>query len=210
VESIIALPQGGGALKGIGELFAADPQTGTGNFTIPIELPAGRNGFQPALTLAYSTGNGNGHFGLGWSIGLPTIRRRTSRGVPRYDDLTDVFILAGAEELVRVSGTYPGTARYWPRTEGMFARIEHIRSGDDNYWLVSGVDGIRTWYGTPRPAGGPAGWGDPAVTRNSRMASRPILEWRATRTLDSFGNEIRWIVILVHPIARLDQGQERR
>ncbi len=30
---------------------------------MPIALPAGRNGFQPVLNLAYSTGNGNGRFG---------------------------------------------------------------------------------------------------------------------------------------------------
>jgi len=42
---IISLPQGGGALHGIGEKFAPDLHTGTGNFTVPIALPPGRNGF---------------------------------------------------------------------------------------------------------------------------------------------------------------------
>jgi hypothetical protein len=132
-QSIISLPKGGGALQGIGEKFAPDLHTGTGNFTIPLALPPGRNGFQPQLNLAYSTGNGNGLFGLGWSLSIPGVSRKTSKGVPQYDDLRDVFILSGSEDLVRVAGDYPGRVRYRPRTEGLFALIEHVNDGIDNY-----------------------------------------------------------------------------
>ena len=104
-NQIIALPQGGGAMHGLGEKFSPDLHTGTGNFTVPIALPPGRNGFQPQLNLVYSTGNGNGPFGLGWSLSLPGISRKTSKGVPHYDDATDVFILSGAEDLVPVGQT---------------------------------------------------------------------------------------------------------
>ncbi|HVH13446.1 MAG TPA: SpvB/TcaC N-terminal domain-containing protein, partial [Longimicrobium sp.] len=54
----LSLPTGGGALKGIGETFSPDLHTGTGNFTLPLALPPGRNGFQPKLDLTYSTGAG--------------------------------------------------------------------------------------------------------------------------------------------------------
>ena len=70
-SQVISLPKGGGALHGIGEKFSPDLHTGTGNFTVPIALPPGRNGFQPQLNLVYSTGNGNGPFGLGWSSERP-------------------------------------------------------------------------------------------------------------------------------------------
>ena len=75
----ITLPQGGGALHGIGETFAPDLHTGTGNFTVPIALPPGRNGFQPKLSLVYSTGNGNSPFGLGWGLSIPGVSRKTRR-----------------------------------------------------------------------------------------------------------------------------------
>src|SRR5215475_6954973 len=96
----ITLPQGGGALQGIGETFSPDLHTGTGNFTVPIALPPGRNGFQPQLNLVYSTGNGNGLFGLGWSLSIPGVTRKTSRGIPRYRNQAapaqrDTFILSG-------------------------------------------------------------------------------------------------------------------
>ncbi len=110
---VLPLPTGGGALQGIGETFSPDLFTGTGNVTVPIAVPPGRNGFQPALTLAYSTGTGNGPFGLGWQLGTPAIVRKTSRGVPRYRDETDTFLLAGVDDLVPV-----GAGRYRPSAGG--------------------------------------------------------------------------------------------
>jgi hypothetical protein len=124
-KQVISLPTGGGALHGIGEKFSPDLFTGTGNFTVPIALPPGRNGFQPQLNLVYSTENGNGPFGLGWSLSIPGVSRRISKGVPRYDEARDMFILSGAEDLVPVEQLSKRTTRYWPRTEGLFARILH-------------------------------------------------------------------------------------
>jgi len=70
-SQIISVPEGGGALSGIGEKFSPDLHTGTGNFTVPIDLPAGRNDFQPELNLLYSTGQGNSGFGTGWNLSVP-------------------------------------------------------------------------------------------------------------------------------------------
>src|SRR5215212_7367804 len=117
-SQVISLPKGGGALQGIGEKFSPDLHTGTGNFSVPIALPPGRNGFQPQLSLAYSTGNGNGPFGLGWGLSLPGVARKTSHGVPRYDDAIDTFILSGSEDLVPISSAPDSPRRYRPRTEG--------------------------------------------------------------------------------------------
>src|SRR5215216_3809921 len=159
----ISLPKGGGAIRGIGEKFAANPVTGTGTFSVPIATPPGRAGFGPQLTLTYDSGAGNGPFGLGWSLGLPSITRKTDKGLPRYDDSSesDVFLLSGAEDLVPVlaDGTADetrfadiGTApefiihRYRPRVEGLFARIErwtHKISGN-THWRSISKDNITT------------------------------------------------------------------
>src|SRR5262249_1331080 len=77
----ISVPSGGGALKGIGEKFQPDLQTGTANFSIPIALPPGRNGFQPSLNLVYSSGAGRGPLGVGWSLDVPRIARKVSQGI---------------------------------------------------------------------------------------------------------------------------------
>ena len=101
----ISLPKGGGAIRGIGEKFAANPVTGTGSMSVPIATSPGRSGFGPQLSLSYDSGAGNGPFGFGWSLSLPAITRKTDKGLPQYHDAeeSDVFILSGAEDLVPVA-----------------------------------------------------------------------------------------------------------
>src|SRR6266545_2345204 len=95
----IQLPKGGGAIRSIGEKFTANPVTGTSSITVPIATSPGRFGFGPQLMLSYDSGAGNGPFGVGWSISIPRITRKTDRGLPRYRDgeaeqSADTFILS--------------------------------------------------------------------------------------------------------------------
>ena len=211
--SAISLPKGGGAVSGLGEKFSPDLFTGTGNFSVPIAVPAGRPGVQPQLSLGYSTGSGNGPFGLGWQLSLPGVSRKTSRGIPRYADAAgpetdgqraDVFVLSGAEDLVPVAGSYPGRVWYRPRTEGLFARIEHVRDAAGNYWEVRSKDGLLTRYGTPRPDGADATWRDPAVVADPGDPGR-VFGWRITATQDALGNLIRYEYL---PDQGLEQGHQ--
>ena len=137
------LPKGGGAIRGIGEKFAANPVTGTGSLSIPLAVSPGRSGFAPNLSLSYDSGAGNGPFGFGWNLALPRITRKTDKGLPLYRDeeASDAFILTGAEDLVpklversgtwlpvtedrRVNGDDYRIHHYRPRIESLFARIE--------------------------------------------------------------------------------------
>src|SRR5215203_110078 len=126
----LSLPKGGGAIRGIGEKFAANPVTGTGSMSVPIATSPGRSGFGPQLSLSYDSAAGNGPFGYGWSLSLPSITRKTEKGMPQYLDAvdSDVFILSGAEDLVPVYrqdldgnwvATHPGFQRdadgFWVR-----------------------------------------------------------------------------------------------
>ncbi len=98
----ISLPKGGGAIQGIGEKFDMNPVTGTGSLSLPIAVSPGRSGFSPQLSLSYDSGAGNGIFGLGWNLGVPSITRKTQKGLPQYRDAedSDIFLLSGAEDLV--------------------------------------------------------------------------------------------------------------
>src|ERR1700746_127156 len=89
----ISLPKGGGAIRGMGEKFAANPVTGTGSLTVPIAASPGRAGFGPQLSISYDSASGNGPFGLGWSLSIPSVTRKTDKGLPRYRDEeeSDVF-----------------------------------------------------------------------------------------------------------------------
>ncbi|MGD8663111.1 MAG: SpvB/TcaC N-terminal domain-containing protein, partial [Desulfobacterales bacterium] len=166
----ISLPKGGGAIRGMGEKFAANPVTGTGSLSIPIAASPGRAGFGPQLSLTYDSGAGNGPFGLGWNLSTPSITRKTDKGLPRYWDAdeSDEFILSGAEDLVPVlvqnddewvrealprrtlQGNTYRIQRYRPRIEGLFARIERWTNQDDpsdSFWRSISRDNVTTWYG---------------------------------------------------------------
>ncbi|OQW39773.1 MAG: hypothetical protein A4S08_06030 [Proteobacteria bacterium SG_bin4] len=187
INDLIAVPKGGGALKGVGEKFSPDLHTGTGNFTVPIVVPPGRNGFQPQLNLGYSTGSGNGSFGLGWNLSIPGVTRLTSKGVPQYRDHgtegnSDIFVLSGAEDLVEISQTNEIPRRYKPRTEGLFAKIERWTTDETDYWTVRSKDGLISTYGSAEPS--------KICTVSDPAEVSHIFSWRLTETTDPFGNRI--------------------
>ncbi len=160
----VALPRGGGALHGIGEKFSTNAATGTGALSVPIATSPGRGGAGVALQLGYDSGVGNGPFGLGWSLSVPSITRKTDKGLPRYVDSedSDLFILSGAEDLVPVRVPDGASTRldfvdrgdhrvqrFRPRVEGLFARIErwtHHVTGD-TYWRAITRDNVLSVYG---------------------------------------------------------------
>ena len=193
----IALPKGGGAISGMGEKFAANPVTGTGSLTVPIALSPGRSGFGPQLSLSYDSGAGNGPFGLGWSLSLPSITRRTDKGLPQYDDAgeSDVFILSGAEDLVPVlvENRRRLAARSDParricrlalsaadrRPVCTHRALDAAVSDGDTYWRSMSRDNVTTFYGKAAASR----ITDPADPRN-------VFSWLISESRDDKGNAI--------------------
>jgi RHS repeat-associated protein len=134
---VVSLPSGGGGVSPLGDRFQPDLLRGTGNYAVPLHLPKGPNELQPTLTLTYSTGQGNGPFGYGWSLNTSRIERRTDRGVPTYTD-ADTFVIGGAEVLVPVGG-----GRYRPKTDTQFWFIEKLA----DHWRVRTGDGRTLLFG---------------------------------------------------------------
>src|SRR5438270_12501716 len=202
----VSLPKGGGAVRGIGEKFAANPVTGTGSMTVPIATSPGRSDSGPQLSLSYDSGAGNGAFGFGWHLTLPAITRKTDKGIPQYRDSeeSDVFILSGSEDLVpllvkennqwkrRISprtlddGTTYTIHYYRPRVEGLFARIErwtNVQTGE-THWRSISKDNITTLYGK---------------TAESRIADpadpERIFSWLICESYDDKGNAILYTYV---------------
>lgn len=194
----ISLPKGGGAIRGIGEKFVANPVTGSGSMSVPLSITPGRAGFGPQLSLSYDSGAGNGAFGFGWNLALPSINRKTDKGLPQYHDAaeSDVFILSGAEDLVpeltASGGRFEDSTsvadytvhRYRPRIEGLFARIERWTNktdASDTFWRSISRDNITTWYGK---------------TAESRIVdpndAKRIFTWFICESYDDKGNAIRY------------------
>ncbi|MEX1368046.1 MAG: SpvB/TcaC N-terminal domain-containing protein [Nannocystaceae bacterium] len=190
----LALPKGGGALRGLGEQFQMAAFTGTGSLSIPVVTSPGRGGFGPGLSLAYDSGAGNGAFGLGWSLSPPSVSRKTDRGLPRYldDEESEGFVLSGAEDLVPVMSE--GAAgwervvlerdghrvlRYRPRIEAGFSRIERWESTSDgsSHWRVTDRSNVTSYFGRS---------GGSRVAR--RGHPRQVFRWLLDRVEDDRGN----------------------
>jgi RHS repeat-associated protein len=202
----LALPTGGGAIRGIGETFQVSAVSGTAGLSIPLPLPPGRAGFAPQLALSYDSGAGNGPFGLGWQLSLSAITRKTEKGLPTYNDAdeADVFLLAGSEDLVpalRADGTRDScpdsldgqpylVQRYRPRVEGAFARIERWTRTDDGdtHWRVLSRDNQLTIFGrspSHRIADPPGSPGAPPTPQR-------VFSWLIEEARDRRGNIIRY------------------
>ncbi|KVK96227.1 SpvB/TcaC N-terminal domain-containing protein [Burkholderia ubonensis] len=196
----LALPKGGGAIVGLDNNLSPIGPSGMAELSLPLPVSAGR-GYAPALTLTYSSGAGNGPFGLGWQLGLTTIQRRTNRGVPRYDGGSeDEFVGPDGEVLVSerdaqgrtvttpttqygakdLGKTYQVT-RHFPRVESTFDRIERWQGADstDDFWLIHGTDGQLHCLGK---------------TAAARVANpdhpEQIAEWRIEESVNPTGEHI--------------------
>jgi hypothetical protein len=77
---------------GLAETPRAAAFTGAAVTSIPFELPPGRAGSTPRLQLQYSSGEGAGPYGYGWTLPIARVVRSTKNGVPRYDG-SDTFVL---------------------------------------------------------------------------------------------------------------------
>ncbi len=193
----ITLPKGGGAIRGIGEKFAANPVTGTGSMSVPIATSSGRSGFGPQLSLSYDSGAGNDSFGFGWSLSTPSITRKTDKGLPKYQDAgeSDEFILSGSEDLVpllkddgsrwsdtrNIEGTLYRLHRYRPRIEGLFARIERWTNTETGeiHWRSLSKDNILTLYGK-----------DATARISDPRDPTHIFSWLICETRDDKGNVV--------------------
>ena len=161
----------------MGEKATHDLVTGAARFSLPIYTPPSRGGAEPKLSLSYDAGSGNGPFGLGFQLDLPSITRRTDRGVPVYDDTLDTFLLGG-EELVPEGDATRDRVRYRPRREGAFAWIERIRDKDGtSSWLVVDRNNTRTTLGATNE-----------TRETDPDAPHRIYSWLVERVEDDHGN----------------------
>lgn len=193
-----ALPKGGGAIQSSGNGLGAIGSSGTASCEIPLPVSPGR-GYTPALALRYSSAQGNGVFGLGWKLPLPTISRRTLLGVPAYTR-DDLFIGPDGEVLMpernRTTGVIESSqklcsdgtqqvahtvVRYRPRIETAFNLIEHWSSPFDKpgFWLIHNADGSQHLFGKT-----------PSARRADPDALSHMGEWLLEESINPHGEHI--------------------
>ncbi len=192
-----SLPKGGGDLTGLGETFSPHEFSGASSLSFPIPATPCRN-FAPQVSINYSSGNGNGPFGLGYELSLPEISRQTSKSIPKYDD-TDTFLYTGDDYLVPeldVNGVPVTTSKtinkvkgnpvtytvdtFRPRVAGAFDIIERYTKQDhpaDVFWIVTQPDNTTSIFGKS----------DDAKIYDPQNKTH-IFKWLLEETFDAKGN----------------------
>ncbi len=205
----ISLPKGGGAIKGIDEKFTVNAVGGTASFSMPLPFSPAR-GASPVLNLKYNSGAGNGVFGLGWTLSLPSIKRKTDKELPQYLDQadSDTFLFAEAEDLVAefkkeadggfsidADGNYRFNEKdspdglftirfYRPRIEGLLARIEKwtSKAAPEIKWRVISKENVTTLLG----------WSAASRICDPKDGNK-IFEWLPEFVFDDKGNCTQYI-----------------
>lgn len=219
INGIIQIPESPSATAftptTMSDIKAADPssgintmapptasQKGDASISYPINIPAGRKGIQPNVSLNYSSDGASGWTGYGWSVPVMSVILDTRWGTPVFDPTneTEIYQLNG-EQLIQNDKANPnrhkegsmyntalrerqtGTVSFYERKLGSFSKIERIGSTTLNYiWKVTTTDGTINWYG-----------GVNALDTNFILKSNAgIAQWMLARTIDVFGNTINY------------------
>lgn len=171
INGIISVPESpqteGFVPSYLKDIKAADPSTGItlieppvanneGNAALsyPINIPRGRMGMQPQVTLQYSSDLGSGWTGFGWALDMGSISVDLAWGVPRYlpDKESETYLLAGTQLTPVAHRTdYADRTpekRFYSRVEGEFSRIIRHGTNPANYWWeITQKNGARNCYG---------------------------------------------------------------
>ena len=163
-------------------------ESGAATYSVPIAAAAGTAGVAPRLSLNYSSQDGNGLLGRGWSVsGVSRIRRcrqtvgidGVAKAITWSED--DRFCLNGQRMVVVESTAGYGAVGAIYRTETeQFVTITSVggEPGHPAYFTIDHKDGSRTTYGESPNA--------------RQMAGNYVLTWAQDTFADSVGNAIRY------------------
>lgn len=129
-----ALP-GGGSVTPSGEY----------RYEIPIEVPPGRRGMQPHLSLVYSSNAGNGPLGVGFSLeGLssikPCAKTVATEGkayAPQFNN-DDALCWDGRKLVSPDGGPVAGGGQLYRTEEEVFAKIQKVDPSTFRIWTKDG------------------------------------------------------------------------
>jgi RHS repeat-associated protein len=159
----IGVPSGGGRTGSPETAFVIEENFGSGALPFPLDLPTGRE-LNLELAVAYSSGGGNGLFGIGFTANIPSILVNLRFGIPRYegddpisfggDDLVPSLIEKDGLWVRDVSerdedGLTWRVTRYQPRVEGDFTLIEHWQEdgAGPGHWRTTSPANVLGYYG---------------------------------------------------------------
>ncbi|WP_037411009.1 toxin TcdB middle/N-terminal domain-containing protein, partial [Shewanella fidelis] len=201
-------------------------ESGAATYKLPIDIPKGRGGVKPNVSLSYSSSSGDGYLGFGWGLQANSVISRCpssfeqdgkQRGV-KLDNL-DKFCLDG-QRLILVSGTY-GAANSKYRKElddfSVTTALGQLNGGGPAAFKVENKAGETHYYGDVyaqtgknfKNGEGSNQFGDALVTINNTFTSNNDVArlWAIKGVEDAVGNYISFHYTKTqteHYISRID------
>ncbi len=178
---------------------------GAATYSVPINIPPGRQGMQPAVSLSYNSRAGNGTLGMGWSLSAGSSISRCPSTIAQDGftkgvtyGATDRLCLDG-QRLIKVGGSGALTD-YWTSGSQYRTEIDSFAlvtlngvsgaqsNGCSNTFTVRGKDNIERTYGSDT---------DPAATVSPDPVAggggcAVVNSWLLSKQQDPAGNDIRY------------------
>ena len=173
-----------GAISGSGGVSG-----GSASYNIPIVVPPGRNGMQPNVQLSYSSSQGNGVAGVGWSLSSSSVISRCGMTVAtdgvskavQYSENSDKLCLNG-QRLIAVS-TYGQSGSEYRTELDSFSRIKQYGgniNSTETYFVVEHKNGLVETYG------------DTTDAKHSAYGRTETLTWAISKKEDRASNNIKY------------------
>jgi len=158
---------------------------GAAVYNIPIDVVPGRAGFQPSVSLQYSSRSGVGIAGVGWSMSASgaisrcaaTLAQDNFIGAVKFKYTTDKLCLNG-QRLMVVQGSYGR------------ANSEYRLELDDNtrvFQRVGNTDSSTTYFEVKKADGSTSYYGKDSESRVSPSGTASTMSWLLTSTYDVSG-----------------------
>jgi RHS repeat-associated protein len=147
--------------------------TGAASYKIPIEVPPGRKGMQPNISLIYNSYTNNGWIGEGWSLDIGYIQRATKDGLTYSGNDFIASINGSSSELVSRSSAW-GADYYGAKIEGGFTKYKYSASTG---WEATTKDGTKYYFGQTS-----------ATRQTVPSDTTKVFMWCLDKILDTNGN----------------------
>ena len=164
--------------------LSVDESSGKARYSIPIELPPGPGGLQPAISLSYDGTTTNGPFGIGWNLPTSEVRCSSRFGVPRSQVGCAAYEING-QLLIESLPPPPGFREFRTAVES-FQRIRFYPSGiDANTWEAVTTDGTVSRFGVGHTVNTPS-----RIQAGGGVEPEKTVIWKLTSQQDVFGNQV--------------------
>lgn len=159
-----------------------DLSSGALVYEYPIELPQGRAGMTPELSLKYDSrfsAKPDSYTGMGWEVSIPYIQREPIKGTQNL--YTSAYFSSSISgNLIATTDTSTSQfTTYRPESDkGEYLKYTY---NSDNTWSVTGKDGRTYTFG-----------GSAASRQDKPGDSTKVFKWMLSKIADTHGNEIQY------------------